>query len=503
MAYISSIEILALARAQAAERSIAAGAFLQGGNSFGVPAVLGTNDANPLLIRTNGVTRAEADTSGNFLANSFDTLTVTGLVIGGTNANAVTIGGAANPSLTMTVGAVTLTSNGAGTLGFAGNVNINTSAGNLNFGASSTVPINIGSAGGNTVTLLGTAMQITGTTSVTLRGTTTFNDANNNTWLTNTAVGSAVNFVTIANAATGGSPTIQAVGTDATIALSLKGKGTAGVFLIDGNGNALLKTVAIASAVNFITIDNAATAGTPLFTSSGSDAAVNLKISTKGTGTIFASPGTDSTAAFVVANAALTNEFAIFDSTNARFSIASGGSVTPRTTLDVDGTAGVQLGGTGQNFIAIFQNTANNSTAGCATFWGGDDSATSRIIIDFREAAASGTVVGSIAITTSATAFNTSSDRRLKKDIEDTSHGLTDILKMRVRDFGFKVDEPGVAKRTGFIAQELIEVVPSAVTVEADRRGLMQVDYSKLTPYCVRAIQELHARIAQLESRAA
>jgi hypothetical protein len=391
LAYLSSIEILALARAQAAEKSIAAGAFLQGGNSFAAPAVLGTNDANPLLIRTNGVTRAEADTSGNFLANSFDTLSATGLTVGGTNATSITLGGSGHPGLTATVGVVSVTSNSTGTMLFGGNVNIDTTSGNLNLGAASGgIAINIG--------LPSNTLAVAAST-YTFRGTATFTDVNNNTWLTNSAVAGAVNFVNISNNATGSAPKIVSTGTDA---------------------------------------------------------AVGLAIATKGA--------------------------AIINMTNA---------------------TGAQLSGAGQNIVFAVINNGGASTSGCATFAGGDSSGTSRIIVDFREAAALGTVVGSIAITTAATAFNTSSDRRLKKDIVDTQRGLAEILKIRVRDFGFKVDADGVAKRTGFIAQELIEVVPSAVTVEAEGAKYMQVDYSKLTPYCVRAIQQLHARIEQLESKLA
>ncbi len=39
--------------------------FVQGGNSYGAPANLGTNDNNPLHIRTNGSTRITVDGSGN------------------------------------------------------------------------------------------------------------------------------------------------------------------------------------------------------------------------------------------------------------------------------------------------------------------------------------------------------------------------------------------------------------------------------------------------------
>lgn len=54
--------------------------------------------------------------------------------------------------------------------------------------------------------------------------------------------------------------------------------------LIDSNGNEVIKTVATASAVNDITVTNAATGGIPKIEASGDDANVDLKIGGKGTG---------------------------------------------------------------------------------------------------------------------------------------------------------------------------------------------------------------------------
>jgi len=66
LVYLKRLEAqlwLALAKAG----GLVANAFLQGGNSFGSTAVLGTNDANNLNVETNGVTRATFDQLGNFI----------------------------------------------------------------------------------------------------------------------------------------------------------------------------------------------------------------------------------------------------------------------------------------------------------------------------------------------------------------------------------------------------------------------------------------------------
>lgn len=54
--------------------------------------------------------------------------------------------------------------------------------------------------------------------------------------------------------------------------------------LIDANGNAILKTASTASAVNQITVTNAATTGKPSLAASGTDANITAQISGKGTG---------------------------------------------------------------------------------------------------------------------------------------------------------------------------------------------------------------------------
>jgi hypothetical protein len=53
----------------------------------------------------------------------------------------------------------------------------------------------------------------------------------------------------------------------------------------------------------------------------------------------------------------------------------------------------------------------------------------------------------------------------------------------------------------GVIAHELQEVVPYAVTGEKDAEQMQSVDYSKLVPILVKAIQELQDKINKLENK--
>lgn len=114
-----------------------------------------------------------------------------------------------------------------------------------------------------------------------------------------------------------------------------------------------------------------------------------------------------------------------------------------------------------------------------------------------------GAVVGSISVTASDTAFNTTSDYRLKENIAPIGSALSDVTRLKPCSYNF-ISAPG-EKRQGFIAHELQEVVPQAVTGAkdaVDEAGPLYqgVDASKLVPLLTAAIQELTARVAALET---
>ena len=108
-----------------------------------------------------------------------------------------------------------------------------------------------------------------------------------------------------------------------------------------------------------------------------------------------------------------------------------------------------------------------------------------------------GAAVGSISSTGSTTAYNTSSDARLKENIEiaDDAGELIDALQ--VRKFDWKAE--GTHQRYGFIAQELDAVAPEAVTKGRTEDDMWSVDYSKLVPMLVKELQSVRARLAELE----
>lgn len=113
---------------------------------------------------------------------------------------------------------------------------------------------------------------------------------------------SAVNEIKVTNAATGNAPEIAAQGGDTNVGLVLKGKGTGAITLgsitssgvrllgdqpiVDSSSNEYIKFSKTASAVNEITVINAATGGAPELNATGGDTDVSLKIAGKGAGSV-------------------------------------------------------------------------------------------------------------------------------------------------------------------------------------------------------------------------
>jgi hypothetical protein len=117
---------------------------------------------------------------------------------------------------------------------------------------------------------------------------------------------------------------------------------------------------------------------------------------------------------------------------------------------------------------------------------------------------ASNGTVGSIVANASTTSYNTSSDYRLKENVAPMQNALDTVAQLNPVTYTWKAD--GSAGQ-GFIAHELQAVVPDCVTGEkdaVDAEGNPQyqgVDTSFLVATLVKAIQELTARVAELENR--
>ena len=136
----------------------------------------------------------------------------------------------------------------------------------------------------------------------------------------------------------------------------------------------------------------------------------------------------------------------------------------------------------------------------------------------------SGNIAGSINMNGDATAFNTSSDYRLKENVVDLENATDRLKQLKVKRFNFKSDTDTTLD--GFLAHEVSSIVPEAITgekdaifpetkyeagddipegkkigdvKEAEKINPQGIDQSKLVPLMVKTIQELEARIKTLE----
>ena len=139
-----------------------------------------------------------------------------------------------------------------------------------------------------------------------------------------------------------------------------------------------------------------------------------------------------------------------------------------------------------------------------------------------------GSLVGSIVTTASATAYNTSSDYRLKENVVAMTGATERLKQLNPSRFNFIADADTTVD--GFLAHEVADVVPEAISGEKDAMmdeeyevtpevlddegnvvteavmgtrsvpDYQGIDQSKLVPLLVATIQELEARITQLEN---
>jgi hypothetical protein len=114
--------------------------------------------------------------------------------------------------------------------------------------------------------------------------------------------------------------------------------------------------------------------------------------------------------------------------------------------------------------------------------------------------------------TISTNANSLPSDKNFKRDISDLDLGLNLISKLKPSQYNYKIDDEGSPKMFGLIAQDLEESL-SEVGIEKNSTWLLQhepkddenesdysLDYLKLTPVLIKAVQEQQAQIEALQA---
>ena len=209
------------------------------------------------------------------------------------------------------------------------------------------------------------------------------------------------------------------------------------------------------------------------------------------------------------------------------------GVSNPSSVIDVRNGVGER-----QAFVFMGVNQDTVAMAIMSSYALSSQTATMIQFLDFN-----GTERGSIKTSGSATAYNTSSDYRLKENVNYDWDATTELKKLKPAKFNWKVDTENTVE--GFLAHEVSDIVPDAITgtkdeietktkvirdsanqilgegiEEADwiagkvdgkypsdstwqasetKEKYQQIDQSKLVPLMVKTIQELEARIKTLE----
>ena len=144
----------------------------------------------------------------------------------------------------------------------------------------------------------------------------------------------------------------------------------------------------------------------------------------------------------------------------------------------------VKMSGGSNNAIIASINSSTSGTRRHIDFF--DGSSTSR--------------KGAIETNGTSTTYSTTSDRRLKDNIQPITDATIKLMSMKPVTHTW-ISSPDEPKVHGFIAQEMQEIVPEAVSGDADSEEMMSMDYGRITPVLVAALQEAHKKISDLEER--
>ena len=175
----------------------------------------------------------------------------------------------------------------------------------------------------------------------------------------------------------------------------------------------------------------------------------------------------------------------------------AGNAITFTQAMTLDASGRLLVGGTTATNFAWVESFFNG-----ASYFGvvANDTANNAGTTYFA-AAANGTTIGSITRVgaTNAVVYNTTSDQRLKSNIQTALPVLDKLMQVQVRQYDWT--EGDLHQDYGFVAQELEPILSGIVTKGKTEEDVWQLDYSRLTPHLVKAIQELSAQVTTLQSQ--
>jgi len=195
------------------------------------------------------------------------------------------------------------------------------------------------------------------------------------------------------------------------------------------------------------------------------------------------------------------------DTANERMRISNNGTIA----VGHAGTTGSSLTGTGAT--GVYLSPSATTGASCFASVGdqpltlnrADDTTNNITLLGLRR---QNSVCGTIKGTNTTAQYNTSSDYRLKENVDYTWDATTRFKQLKPARFNWIVDKTNTLV-DGFLAHEVTSIVPQAISGEkdaVDSEGNIDpqgIDHSHLVPLLTKALQEAITKIETLETKVA
>lgn len=275
-------------------------------------------------------------------------------------------------------------------------------------------------------------------------------------------------------------------GTSGNTAGNFAAQGTGGFNFMSG-GNQLFAIRSNASPdVNYVQVAGNITLNNPIISAQGSDTDIGLAVSSKGAGNINLYTASVASLQVQISNTASATRFLTLTGSNggnptisaSAGDVAFGASIAT-TATDATSTSTGAIKNTGGMSVnkRVFMNglsadTASTDNTVC------HNTSTNEIM--------TGTGAAGICLGTSSA--------RYKRDIISAHVGLDELLRLRPVNFYYLPGRGGPQLQYGFLAEEVVDVIPSIVGLNRDAEP-NSVDMMAMVPILVNAVKELKGEI--------